>query len=157
MTQYFSNVLDKLEKKLVRIGEKADKASSERGLDVSPIRSAIDKANTAITSARSAIKTQSGKTYPIKVTAKSALKSEVGKARQVLDDDLAKVKETVKAAQSAIKDATVALTQLADKTKASPLVACDRKGKICPDGSIVGRGPHCGEFKVCPGETVQPQ
>src|SRR3989344_4461026 len=58
IVRHLSGVLDKLGEMLVRISERADKASVERGLDVSAVRSAIDKANTAIASARSAVETQ---------------------------------------------------------------------------------------------------
>ena len=120
MTQHFSGVLDKLGEMLIRISERADKASIERGLDVSSVRSAIEKANTVIASARLAIETQSGKTYVIKVTTEKTLKADVGKARQALGTDLTKVRDAVKAAQSAVKDAAVALAQLVVKTKTSP-------------------------------------
>jgi len=120
MVKHFSSVLDKLEEMLVRISERADKASSEKGLDVSLVRSAIDKAKIAIASARSAIEVQTGKTYAIKVTTEKTLKAEVGKARQALGADLAKVRDVVKAAQSSVKDAAVALAQLHGKNKVSP-------------------------------------
>lgn len=120
MVKHFSNVLEKLEEMLVRISERADKASNERGLDVSVVRSAVDKAKTAIASARSAIEVQSGKTYTIKITTETTLKTDVGKARQALSADLSKVKDAVKAAQSAVKDAAVALAQLVVKPKVSP-------------------------------------
>lgn len=122
MMKHFSDVLDKLERMLVRISERADKASLEKGLDVSSVRSAIDKANTAIASARLAIEAQSGKTYAIKVTTESTLKIDVGKARQALNADLAKVRDLVKAAQSAVKDAAVALAQIVGKKKVLPTV-----------------------------------
>lgn len=121
MIKHFSSVLEKLEDILFRISERADKASTERGLDVSPIRSAIDKANTVIASARLAVENQSEKTYTIKVTTESALKVDVGKTRQMLGADLAKVRDAVKTAQSAVKDVAVALAQLVVRQKPSPL------------------------------------
>lgn len=120
MMRHFSVVLDKLEEVLVRINERADKVSTERGHNVSSVRSAIDKANTAIALARVAIENQSGKTYTINVTVESALKSDVGRARQDLHADLAKVKDAVKSAHSAVRDAAVALAQLVIKINASP-------------------------------------
>lgn len=124
MMGHFSDVLDKLEKMLLRVSDRADRASIERGLDVSAVRLAIDKANTAIASARSAIEVQSGKTYTIKVTTEGALKTDVGKSRQALGADLAKVRDAVKDAQSAVKDVAVALAQLVVKPdiSASPSV-----------------------------------
>ncbi len=123
MIKHFSSVLEKLEEMLIRISERAGKASVERGLDVSAVRLAIDKANTTIVSARSAIEIQSGKTYTIKITSETALKADVGKTRQALRGDLAKVRDAVKAAQSAVKDAAVALAQLVTKSKPSPSVS----------------------------------
>ena len=120
MMQHFSNVLDKLEEMLVRISERADKASVERGLDISAVRSAVDKANTVIASARLAIEIQTGKTYTITITTESALKTDVGKTRQAFGADLEKVKDAVKAAHSAVKDAAVALARLVVKPKVSP-------------------------------------
>jgi len=120
MMEHFSNVLDKLEEMLVRIGERSDKVAAERGLDVSAVREVIEKAKTVIASARIALTTQSGKTYTIKITDEKSLKADVGKARQALGDDLAIVKDTVKATHSAVRDAAVALAQLADKNKISP-------------------------------------
>lgn len=123
MMQHFSTVLDKLEEMLIRISERADKMATERGLDVSSVRSAIDNANTAIASARSAIEVQSGKTYSINITTESFLKTDVGKARQALGADLAKVKDVVKTAHSAVRDAAVALAQLIIKIRVSPSVS----------------------------------
>lgn len=120
MMRHFSEVLDKLEKMLVRVSERADKVATEKGLDVSSVRSAIEKANTAIASARSAIEVQSGKTYSININTEKVLKVDVGKARQALGDDLAKVKDLVKAAHSAVRDAAVALAQLVIKVNVSP-------------------------------------
>ena len=69
------------------------------------------------------METQSGKTYTIKVTTETALKSDVGKTRQALGADLAKVRDLVKSAQSAVKDAAVALAQVVIKPKPSPSVS----------------------------------
>ncbi|OGM99004.1 MAG: hypothetical protein A2915_03525 [Candidatus Yanofskybacteria bacterium RIFCSPLOWO2_01_FULL_41_34] len=120
MVQHFSNVLDKLEEMMVRVSKRADRVSTERGLDVSEVRLAAEKAITAIALARTAVETQSGKTYTIKVTSESALKVDVGKARQSLGADLVEVRDAVKAAHSAVKDAAVALAQLVVKPKISP-------------------------------------
>src|SRR3989344_4263547 len=119
MMRHFSDVLDKLEKMLVRINERVDKASAERDLDVSAIRLSIDKANTAIASARSAIESQSGKTYTIKITTESGLKKDVGNARQALGVDLSEIRDAVKSAHSAVKDVAVALAKLVERSKVS--------------------------------------
>lgn len=120
MMKHFSGVLEKLGEMLIRISERADRASSEKGLDISAVRSAIEKANTAIASARSEIETQSGKTYTIKITTEDTLRSDVGKTRKTFGDDLAVVRDAVKNAHSAVKDTAVALAQLVIKPKVSP-------------------------------------
>lgn len=111
MLKHYVNVLDKLSEVLVRISERADRAE-ERGVDVSVVRTAIDTANGAITAAKSAVETQSGKTYTIQVGTESTLKVDVGKARQALHNDLVAVRSTVKAAHEAVRNAATTLAQL---------------------------------------------
>lgn len=108
---HFSDLLDKMEKTLERIGTRADKAES-RGLNVSVVRAAMDDARAAIEASRTAITAQAGKTYTIEVTAEEVLKADVGKARKALHDDLVKVRDTVKAAHDAVRNAAVILAQI---------------------------------------------
>ncbi len=122
MMRHFSSVLNKLEDMLIKITERADRASVERGLDVSSVRSSIDNAHVVIASARSAIESQLGKTYAVSITTEENLRIDVGKTRQVFGADLAKVRDSVKSAHSAVKDAVVALAQISVKPKPSPLI-----------------------------------
>ncbi|KKR89118.1 MAG: hypothetical protein UU85_C0003G0035 [Candidatus Wolfebacteria bacterium GW2011_GWA2_42_10] len=108
---HFSDVLEKLEKVLDRIGSRADKAEAH-GLDISAVRTAITEANNVIAASRAAIAAQAGKTYTIIISTEAALRTDVGKTRQVLHDDLTKVQETVKAAREAVKKAAVTLAQI---------------------------------------------
>lgn len=107
----FSDLLDKMEKTLERIGTRADKAES-RGLNVSVVRAAMDDAHAAIEASRVAITAQAGETYTIEVTTEEVLKADVGKARKAFHDDLAKVRDTVKAAHDAVRNAAVILAQI---------------------------------------------
>lgn len=119
---HFSDLLDKMEKTLERIGSRADKAES-RGLNVSVVRAAMDDAHAAIEASRVAITAQAGKTYTIEVTTEEVLKADVGKARKALRDDLAKVRGTVKAAHDAVRNAAVILAQIPrvdEETTATP-------------------------------------
>ncbi len=107
----FSDMLDKMSAVLVRTGDRVNKAS-QRGYDVSSVRLAIDNANKAIATARSAIVAQTGKTYVIKITSENGLKGSVGKARDSLHADLAVVKNAVQAANEAVRKVAVVLGQL---------------------------------------------
>ena len=109
--KHFSDVLEKLEKVLEKIGTRTDRAE-ERGVDVAAVRAAIEAANTAIAASRSAIEVQAAKTYVIEITGEETLKMNVGKARQALHADLAAVRETVKAAHGAVKKTAVTLAQI---------------------------------------------
>ncbi len=111
MMAHFSDMLDKMSAVLVKIGDRVNKAS-QQGYDVSSVRTAIDNANKAIVAARSAIVTQSGKTYVIKITTETGLKGSVGKARDALHTDLVVVKNAVQSANEAVRKAAVVLGQL---------------------------------------------
>lgn len=111
MLKHYVNVLDKLSEILVRISERADKAE-ERGVDVSAVRTAVDATNNAIILARSAIETQSSKTYTIQISTESAVRTDVGKARQALHNDLVIVRSAIKAAHDAVRNAATTLAKL---------------------------------------------
>lgn len=118
MVKHFNQVLDKMEDILGRIGERADRAT-ERGQDVSAVRSAMDEAIVAISSAREAIRVQAGKTYTINITDEATLRNKVGEARQLLHRDLSAVRDEVKAVHDAIRKAATAFEHLA-KPSPSP-------------------------------------
>lgn len=108
---HFSESLDKLGEVSERITSRADKAEG-RGLNVATVRTAIADALKAIEASRLAIQAQAGKTYTITVTTESNLRADVEKTRKALHDDLAKVRETVKAAHDAVRRAAVTLAQI---------------------------------------------
>ena len=121
MLDHFSNVLDGLEDVLERIASRADKAEG-RGLDVSTVRTAITDALSSITSARSAVQVQAGKTCIVTVTTENNLRVDVGKARKCLHDNLTVVREAVKAAKEAVRKAATTLAQIprVDEDSTSP-------------------------------------
>ena len=111
MTTHFLEVLEKVDKVLENIVSRTDKAETH-GLDVSAVRTATTAAHTAIASARTAVETQAGKAYSFDVTTEENLKVDVGEARQALHNDLTAVKEIVRQAHVAVKDAAVVLAQI---------------------------------------------
>ena len=108
LTNHYLDILEKLGGLLVRIAERADNAE-ERGIDVSAVRAAIDGANSAIANAKEAIEVQSGKTYAIEVTTEEELRNDVGRARQAFHDNMVSVREAVKAAHEAVRNAATTL------------------------------------------------
>ena len=111
MMKHFTNVLEKLEDVLVKINDRADKVEGN-GMDVSSVRTAIETAHQAISMARTAIETQTGKTHTITITTEEGLKTEIGKARQALHDEIRLVFEKVKLAKEAVHNAARALAGL---------------------------------------------
>ncbi len=135
MTNHFSEVLNKLDKVLVNIKSRTDKAEA-KGLDVSSVRTMIKSDEEAIAAARAAVAAQAGKTYTPQITGvEGKLKVEVGQARQTLHRDLAAVREKVKAAREAVRKAATALSQIRgvnDGTSPSPTVTPTPTGSPSP-------------------------
>jgi len=108
-TSHFTKVLARLENILERITSRKDKLS-EDGKDVSAVESAISLAQAAIEAATDAVEAQIAKEYSLESTDETA-KNIAGQAFSTLQTDLRSVKELLKAARTAVKDATVALAQ----------------------------------------------
>ena len=108
-----SEKLDKIGKVLGRITSRADKAES-RGLDVSSVRTAVLSAEKTITDARESITLQAAKTYTVLMATSTdgTLKKDVGGARQALHADLVKVKDMVKSAHEATRNAATTLAKI---------------------------------------------
>lgn len=111
MTTHYANVLDNLSDILKRIVSRTDKAQAN-GKDVSSVRTAIAKAQTAIDAARAAVAAQVGKVYSLNITTDSKLKGVVGDARKALRDDLKKAADSVKAAREAVRSAATELAKI---------------------------------------------
>jgi hypothetical protein len=111
LVNHWIDVLDRLAEHLKKISVRADELATA-GKDVAAVRTAVQKAETAIAEARTALIAQQAKTYPIKVTNETALKSAVSVAREALNKDLKAVKELVRVAHKAVVDALHALNQV---------------------------------------------
>lgn len=112
MMKHFSNVLDHLEKVLVNIKSRTDKAEA-KGWNVSTVRAMITAAEEAIGRARAAVEAQAAKTYTPEVSGEEGkLKVEVGQARQALHKDLATVREKVRIAFEAVRRVATTLAQV---------------------------------------------
>ena len=112
MTGHFIKVLDRLEKVLVNIESRTDKAEA-RGWDVSGVRAMITVAESAISETRLAIEAQSAKNYTPTISGnEEGLKSEVGQARQALHRDLGTVKEKIRLSYEAVRRVATTLAQV---------------------------------------------
>jgi len=103
MTNHYMNVLDKIEDALTRVSDRAG---------ASVLDGAISDAQSAIDTARAAVQEQAGKTYSFDISDEEDLRVDVGRARQALGDDLAAVRDLVKKAKEAVRNAAVTLAQL---------------------------------------------
>ncbi|MDP3014925.1 MAG: hypothetical protein Q8N28_00655 [bacterium] len=108
---HFSAVLEKLEKVLDRISNRAAKAEVN-GRDISAVKTAITEATNSIALSRTAIQNQVGKVYTPVINTENTLKTDIGKIRQALHSDLAGVQETVKIAREAVRKAATTLAQI---------------------------------------------
>lgn len=107
---HLSNVLDQLDKVLLKINDRTD-AAAAKGRDVTAVRTAIESAKTGIAAARAAIVAQSGKVYTITITTESKLGTDVGKATKLVHADIVGVREKVKTAREAVHKAATTLAQ----------------------------------------------
>lgn len=110
LVNHWVDALDRLVGHVKKISKRADELATD-GKDVAAVRTAVQKAEAAIAAARTALETQSKKTYPINVTDENTLKSAVSTAREALNKDLKAVKELIRTAHKAVVDALHALNQ----------------------------------------------
>jgi len=111
MTDHYLAVVEKLEKVLEKIESRTAKAKLN-GLDVSNTEEAINEAYEAIEKAREAIGYQAERVYAPDITTEENLRQDVGKIRKELHSDLVSVRELVKIAFMAVKNAAVSLAQI---------------------------------------------
>jgi len=111
MTDHYLAVVEKLEKVLEKIESRTAKAKLN-GLDVSSTEEAINEAYEAIEKAREAIGYQAERVYAPDITTEENLRQDVGKIRKELHSDLVSVRELVKIAFMAVKNAAVSLAQI---------------------------------------------
>lgn len=108
---HFSDVLEKISGVMIKINVRVEKAAAN-GLDVSAVRTAITTAESAIAASKTAIVSQSSKTYPIAVSDEATLRQNVDAARQALRADLQTVAQTVKDAKEAVRGIATALANI---------------------------------------------
>ncbi|MEK7149355.1 MAG: hypothetical protein AAB796_03065, partial [Patescibacteria group bacterium] len=94
-----------------KISVRVEKAT-EKGLDVSTVRTAITAADAAIAASKTATAAQTTKTYTIVVTDEATLRQNVGVARQALQADLKAVEQTVKNAREAVHSVATTLAKI---------------------------------------------
>ncbi len=110
-TEHYSEVLTKLGAVVEKINVRIERAAA-RGLDVSAVRTALISADAAIAASKTAIESQTAKTYPITVTDEATLRENVGAARQALRTDLKAVEQTVKDAREAVHNVATTLASI---------------------------------------------
>ncbi len=134
MVQHFTSVLSKLELITNRISDRASKLS-ENGADTSSVLDALKTASEAIATARTAVTVQAGKTYTITVSTETKLATDVGKVRQLLREDLKKVKESIDSARTAVRKAAQALTSLIDSRSPSASTSATPTATATPEAN----------------------
>lgn len=110
-TDNLSNKIDQIENVLVSIESRIAKAES-MGLDLSTVKTEVEKAKVAITDARSAISAQSKKVYRVNVTSDATLKAEMKNLRDAFSKDIKAVQIIVKSAHTAVKNTATTLAQI---------------------------------------------
>jgi hypothetical protein len=111
LTDHYTNKVDQIENVLVSVESRVTKAK-DAGLDVSTVLSQIEKAKTAIATAREAISIQASKVYIVNVTDDSTLKAQMKSLRDGYITDMKAVKAKVKLAHSAVMDTATTLAKI---------------------------------------------
>ncbi|MFA6514842.1 MAG: hypothetical protein WCT42_01085 [Candidatus Paceibacterota bacterium] len=112
ITESLSVKTDQIENVLVSIESRTTKAEA-KGLDVTAIKLKIEAAKTVIASTREAIDIQSKKTYEIgTITDEVTLKIAMKNLRDSFTKDIKALREQVKKAHIAVKEATTVLIQI---------------------------------------------
>lgn len=116
MVDHFVAVLNQLSEILSRIQVRASSAAS-RGLNITAVTADITAAQTAISNASAAVKTQGAKVYEISiatssVNSTSTVKLDVKSVRNALHGDLTSLNSQVKSARDVVRKAAVDLAQI---------------------------------------------
>lgn len=117
--EHWNKVLSRLREILAKIDSRVDKLA-EAGKDVSDVKSAIAKAETAIDAAQAAINEQAGKTYVIEIGEEETLGENVSSVVKQFRDDIKGIIEKVKIARMAVRDAFLALKEVLGEKVPSP-------------------------------------
>lgn len=108
MVRLFNQSLDKLDKAVAIIVATIEKRAA-RGADVTAAKAAVEEAKTAIKTSRVAVKAQGEKVYTLEVTTENKINGSISTLRKQLETDLRAVRETIKTAQIAVRNANQAL------------------------------------------------
>lgn len=110
-TDRMAEVLEKLEGILGRIGERANTLKAS-GVDTSSLDTAIEGAKEALAKASSAVSTQAGKDYVVKVGIEKTLRANVGEVMSRFRLDLRDTHKLVVDAKQAVMRAAMELAKL---------------------------------------------
>lgn len=110
-TDNFSDKIDQIENVLVSIESRISKAES-RELDVSSVKTQVEKAKIVIAEARDSVSAQSQKVYITNVTDEATLKVEMKKLRDAYSKDIKAVREKVNLAHFAVRDTATTLAKI---------------------------------------------
>lgn len=108
MTERYSENLNQLDRVLVNITARTDRAAAQ-GLVVTSVRTAIVSASTSIAAARAAVLAQSKKTYAVTITTSTTVKADIAAIRDSLKNDLRVAETAVKTARTAVHTAATTL------------------------------------------------
>jgi len=111
ITEHFLSALYKMEEILRDINSRADKAQAH-GADVLSVRTLIADALTEIGEARMTVTGQAGMVYDINITTEDNLKADILETRKLFREHLGMVRDAVKKAHTAVRDAAVSLAQI---------------------------------------------
>ncbi|MFA7286523.1 MAG: hypothetical protein WC052_02590 [Patescibacteria group bacterium] len=111
----YGEALDRLDLVIAKI-EKRISDLSAKGVVVTEVTTLLTAAKAKIVAARSALVTQSAKTYPLTITTEENLGVTVAAARQTLHSDLKVVQEAVVAARESLTSVLSALRLLTTET-----------------------------------------
>ncbi|MEA3398982.1 MAG: hypothetical protein U9R00_00510 [Patescibacteria group bacterium] len=110
-TDHFANIVDQIEEILLNVESRTDKAILN-GKDITNVEVKITEAETVISTARDMIAEQASKVYEINVVDEETLREVVKEVRESLRTDLTEIKNSVKDAHIAVRDATISLAQI---------------------------------------------
>ncbi len=111
--RHANTALDRLSSLLAKIESRTDKAE-EAGRDVSSVREAIVSAETAISEAQAVVYAQASTDYVITINDETNLGSDVSSAIDLFQSDVSEVKESIKKAHGAVKQALRTLQSIRD-------------------------------------------
>lgn len=115
-TIHWNEALNKLTAILEKLSDRIAEAVIIRPeLDSKSIQEAINEAQTAIETARTAVQNQTGRVYTLTINTANTLKNDVGAVRQQAERDLKEVRNLVEKARQAVRNAVEAANPIINK------------------------------------------